>query len=111
LKGKNRARILTKVPWIQLPFFQALCNLPSLSNSKALLQLVQERPFNGMLVTGTHEEDPGTQATTIRLWEWENRLPLPSVTTTMEKSPSALMNTTTMTNTCTSGSNATTAGG
>ena len=54
-------------------------------------------PFNGMLVVGTHEEDPSTQATTIRLWEWENRLPLPPVTTSMEESPSSLMNATTAT--------------
>lgn len=26
-------------------------------------------PFNGILVIGTHEGDPSTQATTIRLWE------------------------------------------
>jgi hypothetical protein len=63
-----------------------------------------------MLVIRTHEEDPGTQATTIRLWEWENRLPLPPVTTTMEESPSDLMNTATMTNACTSATNATTTG-
>jgi hypothetical protein len=62
-----------------------------------------------MLVIRTHEEDPGTQATTIRLWEWENRLPLPPVTT-MEESPSDLMNTATMTNACTSATNATTTG-
>lgn len=38
-------------------------------------------PFNGMLVVGTHEEDPGTQTVTIRLWEWEGRIPLLSSTT------------------------------
>jgi hypothetical protein len=37
-------------------------------------------PFNGMMVVGTHEEDP-TQAATIRLWEWESRIPIPTITT------------------------------
>jgi hypothetical protein len=53
-------------------------------------------PFNGMLVVGTHEEDPSTQTVTIRLWEWESGLPLPTpnaTTTTIGGAP--LMNTTT----------------
>ena len=37
-------------------------------------------PFNGMLVVGTHEEDPSTQAATIRLWEWESGIPIPTMT-------------------------------
>jgi hypothetical protein len=36
-------------------------------------------PFNGMLVVGTHEEDPSTQAATIRLWEWESGIPIPTM--------------------------------
>ena len=52
-------------------------------------------PFNGMTVVGTHEEDPSTQAATIRLWEWQGGIPLPPVTTAMEESPPSLMNTTT----------------
>jgi hypothetical protein len=34
-------------------------------------------PFNGMLVVGTHEEDPNTRTVTIRLWEWESGIPIP----------------------------------
>src|ERR671918_684466 len=37
-------------------------------------------PFNGMMVVGTHEEDPSTQAATIRLWEWESGIPIPALT-------------------------------
>ncbi|MDQ4101477.1 MAG: hypothetical protein M3115_04745 [Thermoproteota archaeon] len=53
-------------------------------------------PFNGMLVAGTHEEGPSTEAVTIRLWEWESGLPLPTPnanTTTIGGAP--LRNTTT----------------
>jgi hypothetical protein len=56
-------------------------------------------PFNGMLVVvGTHEEDPSTQAATIRLREWETGLTLPPVgttTTPMQQTPLSPMNTTT----------------
>jgi hypothetical protein len=37
-------------------------------------------PFNGMMVVGTHEEDPITQAATIRLWEWDSGIPIPTMT-------------------------------
>ena len=47
-------------------------------------------PFNGMMVVGTHEEDPSTQAATIRLWEWESGIPIPmrtgAITPTLEES-------------------------
>jgi hypothetical protein len=54
-------------------------------------------PFNGMLVVGTHEEDPITQTVTIRLWEWETGLTLPPVgtTTPMQQTHLSPMNTTT----------------
>jgi hypothetical protein len=53
-------------------------------------------PFNGMMVVGTHEDDPTTQAATIILWEWESGIPiLPPAATTMEESPPSPMNTTT----------------
>lgn len=39
-------------------------------------------PFNGMMVVGTHEENPNVQAATIRLWEWETGIPLPSTSIT-----------------------------
>jgi hypothetical protein len=55
-------------------------------------------PFNGMMVVGTHEEDPSTQTATIRLWEWESEIPIPSAippaATDMEESPASPMNTT-----------------
>jgi hypothetical protein len=53
-------------------------------------------PFNGMMVVGTHEEDPSIQAATIILWEWQSGIPLPSNSTTEEP---PLMNTATMTDT------------
>jgi hypothetical protein len=46
-------------------------------------------PFNGMMVVGTHEEDPSTQTATIRLWEWEAGIPIPPITTAMEESPAS----------------------
>lgn len=47
-------------------------------------------PFNGMMVVGTHEEDPATQTATIRLWEWESGIPIPPATTTdMGESPAS----------------------
>jgi hypothetical protein len=47
-------------------------------------------PFNGMMVVGTHEEDPSTQAAIIRLWEWESGIAIPPlVTTGMEESPTS----------------------
>ncbi len=55
-------------------------------------------PFNGMLVVGTHEEDPNTQTVTIRLWEWETGLTLPpvvNITTPTQQTPPSSMNTTT----------------
>ena len=70
-------------------------------------------PFNGMMVVGTHEEDPTTQAATIKLWEWESGMPIPTpvATTGMEESPPAspTMNTTTTTTDATDDTNATTA--
>jgi hypothetical protein len=51
-------------------------------------------PFNGMMVVGTHEEDPSTQAATIRLWEWEAGIPIPSIITDMDQSTASPLNTT-----------------
>jgi hypothetical protein len=39
-------------------------------------------PFNGMMIVGTHEQDPNTQTTTFRYWEWQSGIPLPTGTTT-----------------------------
>jgi hypothetical protein len=52
-------------------------------------------PFNGMIVVGTHEEDPNIQAATIRLWEWESGIPIPSISTAMDQSPVSPLNTAT----------------
>jgi hypothetical protein len=70
-------------------------------------------PFNGMMVVGTHEDDPTTRAATIKLWEWESGIPIPpaATTTDMQESPaSPTMNTTTTTDATTAADpNATTA--
>jgi hypothetical protein len=67
-------------------------------------------PFNGMMIVGTHEEDPVIGGATFRLWEWESGIPLPTgITTTMEESPPSPMKTTTMTNANTADNNATAA--
>ena len=55
-------------------------------------------PFNGMMVVGTHEEDPTTRTATIRLWEWESGIPIPPAATTDMQSPAfPTVNTTTTT--------------
>jgi hypothetical protein len=55
--------------------------------------------FNGMMVVGTHEEDPTTHTATIRLWEWESGIPFPTaMTATTPQEPSPLTDTTTTTN-------------
>jgi hypothetical protein len=67
-------------------------------------------PFNGMMVVGTHEEDPNIQAATIRLWEWETGIPLPPLPpTAMEESPPSPMNITTTTDATASDTNVTAA--
>lgn len=53
-------------------------------------------PFNGMLVVGTHEEDPNVKGATIRLWEWEGGIPLlmgGNTTARMGESPPSPRNT------------------
>src|SRR5918994_863356 len=67
-------------------------------------------PFNGMMVVGTHEEDPNIQAATIKLWEWETGIPLPPLPpTAMEESPPSPMNITTTTDATAPDTNVTTA--
>ena len=57
-------------------------------------------PFNGMMVAGTHEEDPTAQTATIRLWEWESGIPIPAApNTAITIGGSPPMNTTTNTTT------------
>ena len=70
-------------------------------------------PFNGMMVVGTHEEDPSTRTATIRLWEWQSGIPIPppvTTTTDMEQSPASPTMNTTTTTTDTIDANATGAG-
>jgi hypothetical protein len=59
-------------------------------------------PFNGMMVVGTHEEDPNAQAATIRLWEWQSGIPLPTDTTTIMEGLPQMNTTATATNATTS---------
>ena len=67
-------------------------------------------PFNGMMVVGTHEEDPSIQAATIILWEWQSGIPLPPLPpTAMEESPPSPMNITTTTDATAPDTNVTTA--
>jgi hypothetical protein len=57
-------------------------------------------PFNGMMVVGTHDEDPTAQTATIRLWEWESGIPIPAAPNTANTIGGAPpMNTTTNTTT------------
>ena len=56
-------------------------------------------PFNGMMIVGTHEEDPTARAATFRLWEWQGGIPLPTTTTTPIEEPSLTDTTTTNTTT------------
>jgi hypothetical protein len=56
-------------------------------------------PFNGMMIAGTHEEDPTVRTATFRLWEWQGGIPFPTaMTATTPQEPSPLTNTTTTTN-------------
>lgn len=85
-----------------ITFFEIVRYDPTTFQGKGLAIAVFDRnatgmlaPFNGMMVVGTHVEDPSTQTVTIRLWEWETGIPLPSLLTTMEHNLPSPMNTTT----------------
>jgi hypothetical protein len=87
-----------------ITFFEIVRYDPTTFQGKGLAIAVFDRnatgslaPFNGMLVVGTHVEDPITQTVTIRLWEWETGIPLPRIIATMEESVPSSMNTTTPT--------------
>jgi hypothetical protein len=59
-------------------------------------------PFNGMMVVGTHFEDPNVRAAAIKLWEWQSAIPLSTDTTATAatpEEPSPLTGTTTTTTT------------
>ena len=86
-----------------ITFYEIIRYDPTTFEGKGLVIAVFDRnatgslaPFNGMMVVGTHEEDPTTQAATIKLWEWQGGIPLPPVTTTTtEENPPSPMETTT----------------
>ena len=74
-----------------ITFFEIIQYDPTTFQGKGIVTAVFDNnatgslaPFNGMLVAGIHEEDPATEAVTIRLWEWESGLPLltPNANTT-----------------------------
>ena len=87
-----------------ITFYEIIRYDPATFEGKGIVIAVFDRnatgslaPFNGMMVVGTHEEDPNTQAATIRLWEWETGLPLPTLNATSTMGTDRLMNTTTTT--------------
>ena len=97
-----------------ITFYEIIRYDPTTFEGKGLVIAVFDRnatgslaPFNGMMVVGTHEEDPSTQAATIKLWEWQGGIPLLPVTTTMEGNPPSPMETTTTTTDAISDTNAT----
>lgn len=103
-----------------ITFYEIIRYDPATFEGKGLVIAVFDRNatgslalFNGMMVVGTHEEDPSTQAATIKLWEWQGGIPLPPVTTTttIEESPPSPMETTTTTTDAISDTNATTTTG
>jgi hypothetical protein len=83
-----------------ITFFELVKYNPTTFEGEGLAMAVFDRnatgslaPFNGMMVVGTHDEDPTTRTVTIRLWEWEPRIPLASaVSTIIEESRSSPMN-------------------
>ncbi len=89
-----------------ITFFEIVQYQPEPFQGKGLVMAVFDRnatgnlaPFNGMMVVGTHEEQPNAEGTTITLWEWQSGITLlPPSPTTIEESPPSPMNTTTMTN-------------
>jgi hypothetical protein len=61
-----------------ITFYEIVQYQPEPIQGKGLIIAVFDRnatgslaPFNGMMVAGTHEEQPNAQGTTITLWEWE----------------------------------------
>jgi hypothetical protein len=87
-----------------ITFYEIVQYQPEPFQGKGLVIAVFDRnatgslaPFNGMMVVGTHEEQPNAEGTTITLWEWESGITLPPLPTTIEESPPSPMNTTTTT--------------
>jgi len=101
-----------------ITFYEIIRYDPMTFEGKGLVTAVFDRnatgslaPFNGMMVIGTHdEEDPNAAAATIKLWQWQSAISLPTTNTTtisMEERPSSSMNATTMTNATAAYTNAT----
>jgi hypothetical protein len=58
-------------------FYEIIQYYPDNFEGKGIIISVFERnatdmlaPFNGMIVAGTHNEQPNTEKATITLWEW-----------------------------------------
>jgi len=100
-----------------ITFYEIIRYDPMTFEGKGLVTAVFDRnatgslaPFNGMMVIGTHDEDPNAATATIKLWQWQSAISLPTTnttTTSMEERPSSSMNATTMTNATTAYTNAT----
>ena len=100
-----------------ITFYEIIRYDPMTFEGKGLVTAVFDRnatgslaPFNGMMVIGTHDEDPNAATATIKLWQWQSAISLPTTNTTtisMEERPSSSMNATTMTNATTAYTNAT----
>jgi hypothetical protein len=92
-----------------ITFYEIIRYDPKTLEGKELVTAVFDRnatsmlgPFNGIMVVGTQEEDPNTQAATIRLWKWQSGIPLPTAaTTTIMEGPPQMNTTETATNTTT----------
>jgi hypothetical protein len=85
-----------------ITFFEIIQYDPATLRGKGLVTAVFDNnatgslaPFNGMMVAGTHEEDPATQTVLIRLWEWESGIPVPAPNAAITMGGAPLMNTTT----------------
>ena len=92
-----------------ITFYEIIPYDPATFEGSGLVTAVFDRnatgmlaPFNGMMVVGTHEEDPNAQAATIRLWEWQSGIPLPTATTTIMEGLPQMNTTATATNATTS---------
>jgi hypothetical protein len=61
---------------------------PDIPQGKGIVLAVFDRnatgmlaPFNGMIVTGIHDEPPNAGVAIIKLWEWQSGLPIPTSNT------------------------------
>ena len=61
---------------------------PEIPQGKGIVLAVFDRnatgmfaPFNGMIVTGIHDEPPNAGVAIIKLWEWQSGIPIPTSNT------------------------------